>query len=77
MGEVSIRSSRQRINTPGGEDVLVDGCADMVSMARPFLAGPHFVAKARSGRSRADHAPLRTCNQACLDHTFDESRPVW
>ncbi len=41
----------------------------MVSMARPFLADAHFVAKARAGRA-AEIAPCIACNQACLDHTF-------
>ncbi|MEP3345091.1 MAG: NADPH-dependent 2,4-dienoyl-CoA reductase [Litoreibacter sp.] len=71
MGEVSIPIiTSNRINTPDvGEDVLADGCADMVSMARPFLADPHFVAKAADGRG-AEIAPCIACNQACLDHTF-------
>jgi len=71
MGEVSIPIiTSNRINTPQvGEDVLADGCADMVSMARPFLADPDFVAKAAAGN--ADQiAPCIACNQACLDHTF-------
>ncbi|MEJ6396768.1 NADPH-dependent 2,4-dienoyl-CoA reductase [Yoonia sp. 208BN28-4] len=71
MGEVGIPViTSNRINTPQvGEDVLVDGCADMVSMARPFLADPEFVAKAMAGK--ADRiAPCIACNQACLDHTF-------
>lgn len=59
-----------RINAPEvGEAVLAEGLADMVSMARPFLADPNFVAKAASGR-RAEIAPCIACNQACLDHTF-------
>ncbi|RMD48700.1 MAG: FAD-dependent oxidoreductase, partial [Alphaproteobacteria bacterium] len=59
-----------RINTPEvAEEVLAEGCADMVSMARPFLADPHFVRKAAEGRSR-EIAPCIACNQACLDHTF-------
>jgi 2,4-dienoyl-CoA reductase (NADPH2) len=49
--------------------VLATGCADMVSMARPMLADPDFVAKARTGRA-AHIAPCIACNQACLDHTF-------
>ncbi len=71
MGEVSIPViTSNRINTPDvAEQVLADGCADMVSMARPFLADPDFVAKARAGRPR-DIAPCIACNQACLDHTF-------
>ena len=59
-----------RINTPEvGEEVLADGCADMISMARPFLADPDFVAKAAAGRAD-EIAPCIACNQACLDHTF-------
>ncbi len=59
-----------RINTPGvAEAVLAGGAADMVSMARPFLADPDFVAKAAAGRA-AEIAPCIACNQACLDHTF-------
>jgi 2,4-dienoyl-CoA reductase (NADPH2) len=48
--------------------VLAEGCADMVSMARPFLADPDVVARAAAGRS-AEIAPCVACNQACLDHT--------
>ncbi|WP_298361101.1 NADPH-dependent 2,4-dienoyl-CoA reductase [uncultured Litoreibacter sp.] len=71
MGEVSIPViTSNRINTPEvGEEVLADGCADMVSMARPFLADPNFVAKAAAGKG-AQIAPCIACNQACLDHTF-------
>ncbi|MCK0168724.1 NADPH-dependent 2,4-dienoyl-CoA reductase [Jannaschia sp. S6380] len=59
-----------RINTPEvGDRVLAEGCADMVSMARPFLADPDFVAKAMAGKA-AEIAPCIACNQACLDHTF-------
>ncbi len=59
-----------RINTPEvAESILSAGNADMVSMARPFLADPDFVAKAASGRAR-EIAPCIACNQACLDHTF-------
>ncbi len=59
-----------RINTPDvAEEVLADGCADMVSMARPFLADPNFVAKAAADRADTI-APCIACNQACLDHTF-------
>jgi len=71
MGKVSIPLiTSNRINTPEvAEEVLSTGCADMVSLARPFLADSHFVAKAQSGR--AHHiAPCIACNQACLDHTF-------
>ncbi|MFY0693207.1 MAG: NADPH-dependent 2,4-dienoyl-CoA reductase [Paracoccaceae bacterium] len=71
MGKVSIPViTSNRINTPNvAEAVLADGCADMVSMARPFLADPHFVAKAAAGTPE-DIAPCIACNQACLDHTF-------
>ena len=71
MGEVSVPLvTSNRINTPEvAERVLAEGCADMVSMARPFLADPHFVKKAME--ARADEiAPCIACNQACLDHTF-------
>lgn len=71
MGEVSIPIiTSNRINMPDvAEAVLADGCADMVSMARPFLADANFVAKAASGQA-AQIAPCIACNQACLDHTF-------
>ena len=71
MGEVSIPIiTSNRINMPDvAENVLADGCADMVSMARPFLADPDFVAKAAAGQA-ATIAPCIACNQACLDHTF-------
>ena len=71
MGKVSIPViTSNRINTPGvAEQVLSDGCADIVSMARPMLADAYFVQKAMAGQ--ADHiAPCIACNQACLDHTF-------
>ena len=59
-----------RINTPEvAEEVLANGQADMVSMARPFLADPEFVNKAAAGRSQ-DINTCIGCNQACLDHTF-------
>jgi 2,4-dienoyl-CoA reductase (NADPH2) len=59
-----------RINTPEvAEGVLADGSADMVSMARPFLADSHFVSKARQGRADEINTCI-ACNQACLDHTF-------
>ncbi|OKA27144.1 NADPH-dependent 2,4-dienoyl-CoA reductase [Pseudomonas versuta] len=59
-----------RINTPQiAEQILADGDADMVSMARPFLADPEFVNKAAAGRSDEINTCIG-CNQACLDHTF-------
>ena len=71
MGKVGIPViTSNRINTPEvAEEVLATGCADMVSMARPFLADPDFVAKAMAGKA-AQIAPCIACNQACLDHTF-------
>jgi 2,4-dienoyl-CoA reductase (NADPH2) len=71
MGKVGIPIiTSNRINSPEvAEEVLSTGCADMVSMARPFLADPDFVAKAAQGRA-AEIAPCIACNQACLDHTF-------
>ncbi|MFI8006449.1 FAD-dependent oxidoreductase [Streptomyces sp. NPDC086010] len=59
-----------RINTPElAEEVLSSGRADMVSMARPFLADPDFVSKAAEGRADAINTCIG-CNQACLDHIF-------
>jgi 2,4-dienoyl-CoA reductase (NADPH2) len=59
-----------RLNMPElAEQTLADGCADMVSMARPFLADPEFVNKAAQGRSQ-DINTCIACNQACLDHAF-------
>lgn len=71
MGEVSIPViTSNRINTPEvAEEVLADGRADMVSMARPFLADADFVKKAADGKPE-QIAPCIACNQACLDHTF-------
>lgn len=63
-----------RINMPDvAEAVLARGDADMVSMARPFLADPDWVAKARSGRTSLIN-PCIACNQACLDHVFENKR---
>jgi 2,4-dienoyl-CoA reductase (NADPH2) len=59
-----------RINTPQvAEEILARGDADMVSMARPLLADPEFVRKARRGRPEEINICI-ACNQACLDHTF-------
>ena len=71
MGKVSIPViTSNRINSPEvAEQVLADGCADMVSMARPMLADAHFVSKSMQG-SADKIAPCIACNQACLDHTF-------
>ncbi|GGO41376.1 NADPH-dependent 2,4-dienoyl-CoA reductase [Streptomyces lasiicapitis] len=71
MGEVSVPLvTTNRINTPElAEQLLADGAADMVSLARPLLADPDFVAKAEAERSDAINTCIG-CNQACLDHTF-------
>ncbi|NNF66327.1 MAG: NADPH-dependent 2,4-dienoyl-CoA reductase [Gammaproteobacteria bacterium] len=59
-----------RINTPElAESVLAAGDADMVSMARPFLADPEFVRKAQQNRADEINTCI-ACNQACLDHAF-------
>lgn len=70
-GSVSIPLiTTNRINTPEvAEQVLAEGDADMVSMARPFLADPEFVNKAAAGRGDEINTCIG-CNQACLDHTF-------
>ena len=70
-GEVSIPLvTTNRINTPElADQLLADGAADMISMARPFLADPEFVNKAAAGRADEINTCIG-CNQACLDHTF-------
>ena len=70
-GEVSIPLvATNRINTPEvAEQVLAENDADMVSMARPFLADPEFVNKAAAGKADEINTCIG-CNQACLDHTF-------
>ncbi|HEX7129384.1 MAG TPA: NADPH-dependent 2,4-dienoyl-CoA reductase [Rhodanobacteraceae bacterium] len=63
-----------RINMPEvAEAVLANGDADMVSMARPLLADPAWVNKARDGRTALIN-PCIACNQACLDHVFENRR---
>ncbi|MET8022545.1 NADPH-dependent 2,4-dienoyl-CoA reductase [Streptomyces avermitilis] len=71
MGAVSVPLvTTNRINTPElAEQLLAEGHADMVSLARPMLADPDFVAKAEAGRPEAINTCIG-CNQACLDHTF-------
>ena len=70
-GEVGIPLvTTNRINTPEvAEQVLAQGDADMVSMARPLLADAEFVSKAAEGRADEINVCI-ACNQACLDHTF-------
>jgi 2,4-dienoyl-CoA reductase (NADPH2) len=59
-----------RINTPEvAEQLLADGVSDLVSMARPFLADPDFMVKARAGRPDRINTCIG-CNQACIDHTL-------
>ncbi len=63
-----------RINMPDvAERIIADGQADMVSMARPLLADPDWVAKAHGGRSDEINTCI-ACNQACLDHVFQNRR---
>jgi len=71
MGKVGIPLvATNRINTPEvAEQLLADGVCDMVSMARPLLADPFFVRKAREDRADEINTCIG-CNQACLDHTF-------
>ncbi|MGW8377473.1 NADPH-dependent 2,4-dienoyl-CoA reductase [Streptomyces sp. ODS28] len=71
MGTVGVPLvAVNRINTPEtAEELLSGGYADMVSMARPMLADPDFVAKAEQDRGDAINTCIG-CNQACLDHTF-------
>ena len=73
--EVSIPLiTTNRINMPDvAERILGEGDADMVSMARPLLADPHWVTKARDDRA-ADINTCIACNQACLDHVFANKR---
>ncbi|MBK8121401.1 MAG: NADPH-dependent 2,4-dienoyl-CoA reductase [Sulfuritalea sp.] len=70
-GQVKIPLiTTNRINDPQvAEDVIARGDADMVSMARPFLADAEFVNKAAAGRADAINTCI-ACNQACLDHIF-------
>ncbi len=71
MGKVNIPLiTSNRINTPQtAEAILAEGCADMVSMARPFLADPEFVLKTQQGREDEINTCI-ACNQACLDEIF-------
>ncbi len=63
-----------RINMPDvAERILADGIADMVSLARPLLADPQWANKARVGKPQAINTCI-ACNQACLDHVFENKR---
>jgi 2,4-dienoyl-CoA reductase (NADPH2) len=72
MGEVNIPLiTTNRINMPDtAEQILADGHANMVSMARPFLADPDLPNKAMQGRTDEINTCIG-CNQACLDHVFE------
>ena len=74
-GEVALPLiTTNRINMPEvAERILADGAADMVSMARPLLADPEWANKARAGRSSRINTCI-ACNQACLDHVFENTR---
>ncbi len=73
--EVSIPLiTTNRINTPDvAEKVLASGQADMVSMARPFLADENFINKAAANKADEINTCIG-CNQACLDHVFEQKR---
>ena len=61
-----------RINMPDvAEKVLAEGHADMISMARPFLADPDWVNKAKEEKDDEINTCI-ACNQACLDHVFEK-----
>ena len=63
-----------RINMPEvAERILADGIADMVSLARPLLADPQWANKSRAGKSQSINTCI-ACNQACLDHVFENKR---
>ncbi|SES12795.1 2,4-dienoyl-CoA reductase [Sphingobium sp. YR768] len=63
-------TASNRINLPqDAAKVLADGSADLVSMARPFLADPDFVSKVEQGKEDRINVCI-ACNQACLDHYF-------
>jgi 2,4-dienoyl-CoA reductase (NADPH2) len=73
MGKLTIPLiTTNRINMPDvAEKILADGHANMVSMARPFLADPEFPKKALEGRTDEINTCI-ACNQACLDHVFEQ-----
>ncbi len=71
--EISIPLiTSNRINMPEtAEKILSDGDADMISMARPFLADPEWVNKAAEEKTDEINTCIG-CNQACLDHVFEQ-----
>ncbi|GGM51108.1 NADPH-dependent 2,4-dienoyl-CoA reductase [Longimycelium tulufanense] len=74
-GQVNVPVvTSNRINMPQvAEEVLARGDADLISMARPFLADPDWVRKAESGRVDEINTCI-ACNQACLDHIFENKK---
>ncbi len=74
-GEIKVPLiATNRINTPEvAEQILKEGSADFVSLARPFLADPEFPNKARAGKSASINTCIG-CNQSCLDHIFERKR---
>jgi 2,4-dienoyl-CoA reductase (NADPH2) len=71
--EIPVVASN-RINMPAqAEELLAAGKADLIQMARPFLADPEWVNKAAAGKERLINTCI-ACNQACLDHTFRNKR---
>ena len=73
MGEVKIPliTTNRINNAETAEKVLADGCADMVSMARPFLADPQIIKKYHQGHGAKVNTCI-ACNQSCLDHVFQQ-----
>lgn len=73
MGKVNIPLvTANRINTPEiAEQIIAEGAANLVSLARPFLADPEFVLKSMQNRTEEINTCI-ACNQACLDHTFQK-----
>ena len=73
MGAVNVPLvTTNRFNDPATcEEALAEGCADMITLARPYLADPHLVKKARLSRAE-DINTCIGCNQACLDHVFKQ-----
>ena len=73
MGKLGIPLiTTNRFNDPENcERALADGCADMISMARPFLADPFLMSKSQSGTPEKINTCI-ACNQACLDHVFKQ-----
>lgn len=73
MGAVSIPLvTTNRLNMPGVcEEAIEAGCADLISMARPFLADPELVRKAKTNRTDEINTCIG-CNQACLDQIFKQ-----